>query len=456
MEVIIVKNHEKTIAAIATPLGRGGVAVIRISGDSAAEVADRVFKGKTPVSESMPYLMQYGSVFDKEGKLLDKVLCVYMKGPHSFTGEDVVEIHTHGGGFSANKVLMSILQAGASTASPGEFTKRAFLNGKLDLVQAEAVVDIINSETDLSLYGAVNQLEGKLSKEINEIRSNLVNITAQIQVAADYPEEDIDFAKQTEFEEMLSSSALKLDSLIKTAQNGKIIREGISCAIVGRPNTGKSSLLNALLGEKRAIVTDKEGTTRDIIEEYLNIDGIIVKFADTAGIRKAEGEAEEIGVNMALEYIEKADLCLIVLDGSFIREEDNEILKIAERKKAILILNKNDIKEIDYKTDITTVSISAKTGKGIDKLKEEIVKMATDGEIKQGERAIITNMRHKEAAITSKDHVLSALGTIRDGFPVDLTAVDLEAAIDALGEITGITVSEEIIDKIFKEFCLGK
>lgn len=450
-----------TVAAIATPPGSGGIAVIRISGDDAAAVADRVFLGKVPIYKAQPYLMQYGKIVDKNGEVLDRGLCVIMRAPHSFTGEDVVELHIHGGRLLAERVLECVLKAGAEMAAPGEFTKRAFLNGKLDLTRAEAVADIIGSKTELQLNKAVNQLEGRLSLEINRIRDRIVDILAQIMVFADYPEEDIESVQKQDFINLLEDTEKSLTDLLNTAKSGIIIREGLLCVIAGKPNTGKSSLLNALLGDERAIVTDVAGTTRDAVIETVNIDGIAVTLCDTAGLRKAEGLAEEIGQKKALQYIDDADLCLMVYDVTNITPEDEEIFNTIKEKKHIVVYNKID--KLSSNVDVNrnedtppSLYVSAKTGEGIDILKKEILRISLGGELDAGHRAMITNLRQRDAAARARELVSVALSAIRQDVPADLAAGDLEAALMALGEIDGQTVSDEVVDRIFSRFCLGK
>ncbi|MBO4897961.1 MAG: tRNA uridine-5-carboxymethylaminomethyl(34) synthesis GTPase MnmE [Clostridia bacterium] len=445
-----------TIAAVSTAHGVGGVAVIRVSGTEAAPVCDKIFKGKTPVSCAQPYLMQYGSIKSLSGELIDRVLCVYMKGPHSYTGEDTVEIHCHGGIIVTEKVLGAVIEAGASLAAPGEFTKRAFLNGKIDLAEAEAVGDIINAETDLSLTEAVNRLGGTLSDEINKIRDEILDITAQILVTADYPEEDIDTETASGFAKMIKKALEYTEGLLETSKRGKFIKDGVKCALVGRPNTGKSSLLNALSGENKAIVTDIEGTTRDIVEQRIVEDGIVITLYDTAGIREGGEEIEKIGIKKSIDFIKEADICLAVMENGNINGEDMEILSLLKDKKHIVVLNKNDINDEDGGIEGETLSISAKTGAGLDILRKRIVELVTDGAKSSVERAMITNIRQKEALLRARENLRGALSTIEGGFPIDLAASDLENAASSLGEITGETVNDEIIDKIFSKFCLGK
>ena len=445
-----------TIAAISTPRGTGGVAIIRISGENSREICSKIFKGKKSVNDFTPYLMEYGSILDLDGNLIDKVLCVYMKKGASYTGEDTVEIHCHGGYFVSEKILETVISAGARPALPGEFTKIAFLNGKMDLSQAEAVIDLINSKTNEELSEAVNRVDGVLSKKINDIRNIILDITAQVLVIADYPEEDIDYTKKNELLSLISEIKEKISFLIKTADKGTFLKEGISLALIGRPNTGKSSIMNVLSGENRAIVTDLPGTTRDVLECAVNINGFTVRIFDTAGIREAEGLVEKIGIDKSKEYLNKADVCVMVLDSSDITDEDFKILESAEGKRLIIAVNKTDLCMKEFKHSAPVVYVSAKEKEGFNELKSEIIRIVTGDDVFSDEKVLITNLRQKEALIRALENINGAISTLENDFPVDMVAGDLENAAYCLGEITGMTVTDEIIDRIFSKFCLGK
>lgn len=446
-----------TIAAIATPRGSGGVGIIRISGADSLKICSKIFRGKKKAENFTPYLMEYGSVVDLNGNLIDKVLCVYMKAPASYTGDDTVEIHCHGGYFVCEKILETVISAGARMALPGEFSKIAFLNGKMDLSQAEAVIDLINSKTNEELSEAVNRVDGVLSKKINNIRNTVLDITAQVLVIADYPEEDIDYTQKNEFISLIKNIKNEIDHLIKTADKGTFLKNGISCALIGRPNTGKSSIMNVLAGEERAIVTNLPGTTRDVLEFSVNLNGFTVRLCDTAGIRDAEGIVEKIGINKSKEYIEKADVCIMVLDSSNISDEDMEIIGSAEGKRLIVAVNKTDLGKQEFKYgDAPVIYVSAKKEEGFDKLKKEIIRIVVGNETFSDEKVLITNLRQKEALLRANENINAALDTLLNDFPVDMVASDLENAAFSLGEITGMTVTDEIVDRIFSKFCLGK
>ena len=455
---------ERTIAAISTPIGSGGIAVIRISGSDAIKIADTVFYGKDKLSDVPTHTVHYGFIKDKNGKKIDEVLITVMRAPKTFTREDVVEISTHGGITASREVLAAVISAGADIAEPGEFTKRAFLNGRIDLSQAEAVIDIINSKNTLDKDNALAQLEGSLSSQIKKIRDTLVHLASQMQVIIDYPDEDLEDITTDDIKDICQSCRNDTLFLLKTADNGKIMRDGIRTAIVGKPNVGKSSLLNALSRSDRAIVTDIAGTTRDVIEEYVNLDGIPLILADTAGIRETDDLVEKIGVEKSRKSIENADLVIAVFDSSDdFDETDKQILDYTSDKTRIIIINKTDlthgscmnqIKELSLNSPIIEASIL--TGSGMDKLSETIHSIYNIGEISSSSGTVITNLRHKKALEKTEVSLGHAVEAIEMGMPSDIASIDINAAIESLGEITGETVSDLIIDSIFHNFCVGK
>ncbi|MEQ8198673.1 MAG: tRNA uridine-5-carboxymethylaminomethyl(34) synthesis GTPase MnmE [Clostridiaceae bacterium] len=452
-----------TIAAVATPIGEGGISIIRVSGNKSLEIVNKIFKGvnKNNLIDMKSYTMRYGFIVYGE-ETIDEVIVSYMKGPKSFTAEDVVEINCHGGVISTGRVLETVIKSGARLAEPGEFSKRAFLNGRIDLSQAEAVIDIIRAKTDLSMKSALSQSQGKLSREINNIREYLLNVLALIEYDVDFTEDDEepDETVPIRVSESLKKALKDIDDLLLNAEEGKIIRDGLKLVIVGKPNVGKSSLLNALLEEKRAIVTDVPGTTRDVIEEYINLDGIPVKIIDTAGIRETEDLVEKIGVEKSKEKISEADLVILMLDVSrSLEDEDMEIIKHVEDKKYIVLLNKVDLNnELNEKVieDLKNkIYISAKTGFGLESLKDKIKELFFNGKI-DGESVIVSNTRHKEALYRAKDNSLLALESIKNGDFLDLVSIYVTSSLKALGEITGSELEEDLVNKIFTEFCVGK
>jgi tRNA modification GTPase len=455
-----------TICAIATPIGEGGVAIIRISGENALSIASKIFVSKNnyDVKNMQTYTMKYGNVIDVENKeIIDEVILSYMKSPNSYTGENVVEVNCHGGVVSTNSVLNQIVRAGARLAEPGEFTKRAFLNGRIDLSQAEAVMDIITAKTELSMRSAMLQSNGSLSREIAELRKYLLNVLALIEYSVDFTEDDEDIIDDNlvfQIKDGIDKTILRIKKLLSTADEGKIIREGLNIVIVGKPNVGKSSLLNALLKEKRAIVTEVPGTTRDVIEEYINLDGIPIRITDTAGIRDTEDIVEKIGVEKSKEKIEEADLIILMLDTSRDIDDDDKIIidKIKD-KKYIVLLNKIDL-DIKISQDVISafnnkIDISAKTGKGINDLKTEIKNLFFNGEI-NSESLIISNTRHKQALYRSLENCDTALSRVNANEYLDLISIYITAAMKSLGEITGDELEEDLLNKIFSEFCVGK
>ncbi len=449
---------ERTIAAIATALGKGGISIIRISGNRAIEIADSVFRGKESLKKVKSHTINYGFIHDN-GEDVDQVLVSVMRAPKTYTGEDVVEINCHGGIAVTNRVLKTVLLAGADMAEPGEFTKRAFLNGKIDLSQAEAVIDIINAENDMAQGNAFSQLKGKLSEEIHEAREAIIKLSARMQVAIDYPDEDLEDITPDEIISVLKSCKSTTEKLIKQSDNGKIITDGIAAAIVGKPNVGKSSLLNCLSKSSRAIVTDIAGTTRDTIEERVNLDGVPLKLIDTAGIRETEDTVEKIGVERSKQSIDDADVLFVMLDASLgITDDDREILKETAGKTRIIIINKIDVSDMDIKEfeNERVVLISAKTGEGIEELSKVIKEKYNIGELQKSKTPIITNARQKRALKMADAALSRAIDVMESGEPQDLAALDIYEAADSLGEITGQTVSDDIVSSIFHDFCVGK
>lgn len=454
-----------TICGIATPLGEGGISIIRVSGSDSLKIINKIFKGKNAcdILDMKSYTMRYGHICDINSKFeIDEVIISYMKGPRSFTAEDVVEVNCHGGVVSTGRVLEEIIKAGARIAEPGEFTKRAFLNGRIDLSQAEAVMDIIRAKTDLSMKSAVMQSSGALSKEIGKLREYMLNTLALIEYSVDFTEDDEepDETIPIKVGEQLTVAIKDMNKLLEGANEGRIIRDGLKLAIIGKPNVGKSSLLNCLLKEKRAIVTDIPGTTRDIIEEFISLDGIPVKITDTAGIRETEDEVEKIGVERSREKIDEADLIVLMLDSSHPLEiEDREIIDKVKNKKYVVLMNKNDlekkISDKDIKDLKNVIYISAKTGFGIDELKEKVKELFFNGEV-DSESMIISNNRHKQALYRALENCQEALDRVKSNEYLDLISIYVTSALKALGEITGSELEEDLINKIFSEFCVGK
>ena len=454
-----------TICGIATPLGEGGISIIRVSGSDSLKIINKIFKGKNAcdILDMKSYTMRYGHICDINSKFeIDEVIISYMKGPRSFTAEDVVEVNCHGGVVSTGRVLEEIIKAGARIAEPGEFTKRAFLNGRIDLSQAEAVMDIIRAKTDLSMKSAVMQSNGALSKEIGKLREYMLNTLALIEYSVDFTEDDEepDETIPIKVGEQLTVAIKDMNKLLEGANEGRIIRDGLKLAIIGKPNVGKSSLLNCLLKEKRAIVTDIPGTTRDIIEEFISLDGIPVKITDTAGIRETEDEVEKIGVERSREKIDEADLIVLMLDSSCpLESEDREIIDKVKDKKYVVLMNKNDlekkISDKDIKDLKNVIYISAKTGFGIDELKEKVKELFFNGEV-DSESMIISNNRHKQALYRALENCQEALDRVKSNEYLDLISIYVTSALKALGEITGSELEEDLINKIFSEFCVGK
>lgn len=457
--------EETTIAAIATAPGEGGIGIIRLSGVSALEIADKIFHtGKIKTfKDAVPRMMYFGHVTDG-GKRIDEGLAVYMKAPHSYTGEDVVEIQIHGSAEALRETLALALRSGAVPAMRGEFTKRAFLNGRLDLAQAEAVMDIISAKGEAALTQAESHLSGALSGFVHEVMEELKDLITKLEVTIDYPEEDLEDLTLEETGDALEAIDKSLSALLKRSEEGRVIREGLRTAIIGRPNAGKSSLLNALLQEERAIVTDVPGTTRDTIEEAVHISGVSILLMDTAGLRETDNKVEQIGIERARASMEKADLILAVIDGSSpLDEEDKTILHSLGGKKAIVILNKYDLTP-EVKTEdiweiaehVPVVSLSARYGSGMDELRDELRKITEKQDADAGRVLFLTNLRHVELVRKALDNVLRARASVREGLQADFIVIDLTEAWKTMGEITGDTMDDELIHSIFSRFCVGK
>ena len=453
-------NMEDTIAAIATAYGEGGIGIIRISGPETLSILEKVFKGKIENRR-----MSYGHVIDPaDGSVIDEVLSVYMKEPHTYTREDVAEINCHGSMVSLRKTLEVVIRNGARLAEPGEFTKRAFLNGRLDLSQAEAVIDLIKAKTDKTFDVALDQLSGRFSEEINSIRKKILDLLVNVTVNIDYPDEDIEELTYNDMETEISSISSMIEKLLSTADSGKILRDGLNVAIIGKPNVGKSSLMNELLKETRAIVTEIPGTTRDTIEEVISIKNIPVRLTDTAGIRETEDKIEQIGIEKSKQSFNEADLIIFVMDSSReISDEDNEIIETIGNRKAIVLVNKIDLGAKWTKEDIqhrlpnaSIIETSMLQRLGVTEIEETIVDMVYSGNVKQNDSIMVTNVRHKELLERSFNSLNDAynMSVMREA--LDFIEVDIKAAYDYLGEIIGETVSDDIINEVFARFCLGK
>lgn len=457
--------EETTIAAIATAPGEGGIGIVRISGSQAADVADALFHTKKIKSfhEAEPYRLYFGHVVKKDQRV-DEGLAVYMKAPHSYTGEDVVEIQIHGSTEALRETLELALENGALPASRGEFTKRAFLNGRLDLTQAEAVMDIIEARGSAALSQAESHLSGALSRFVKMSRDELTDLITKLEVTIDYPEEDLEDLTNEQIGEGLDGIEKSLSSLLKRSEEGRIIKDGLRTAIVGRPNAGKSSLLNALLQEDRAIVTDIPGTTRDTIEESIKIGGVPLVLMDTAGLRETDNKVEKIGIERAKKSMEQADLVLAVIDGSHaLEKEDKELLSSLKGRKSMVILNKYDLpQEVDEEEikalagDAPVVSLSARYGSGMEELEEALRRLTETQDRDAGRRLFLTNLRHVDLVKKALEAVRRAQQSLQDGMPADCITVDLVEAWNRMGEITGETVDNELINKIFERFCVGK
>lgn len=454
-----------TIAAISTPMGEGAIAIVRLSGEDSIEIANKLFKGKS-LKEVASHTIHYGHIVDPEsGVTVEEVMISVMKGPKTFTRENVVEINCHGGLVSVNKVLQLTLENGARLAEPGEFTKRAFLNGRIDLSQAEAVMDLIRAKTDRAMSVAIGQMEGRLSKLIQRLRQELLETLAHVEVNIDYPEYD-------DVEEMTHSLLIgkarsvqgEIEKLLQTSNQGKILREGLSTVIVGRPNVGKSSLLNSLVHENKAIVTDIPGTTRDVIEEYVNVKGVPLRLLDTAGIRETEDIVERIGVERSRQVLKEADLILLVLNyNDELTLEDERLFEAVQGMDVIVIVNKTDlpqklnldkVKELAGNYPLVTTSLLEDLG--VEQLEEAIASLFFSGSIDSQDMTYVSNSRHIALLTQAKRSIQEAINGIESGVPIDLVQIDLTRTWELLGEIIGDAVHESLIDQLFSQFCLGK
>ena len=452
---------DDTIAAISTPIGEGGIAIIRVSGPRAFDVGERIFHGKNGrVSEFPSHTLHFGAI-GRNGEMIDQVMLGVMRAPRTYTKEDTIEINCHGGVLTARKILALCLQNGARLAEPGEFTKRAFLNGRLDLTQAEAVMDLIRAKSDRAHTAAIHELEGHLSRKIAQAREQLITILAHIEAHIDFPEEDI--APETREKLLLQTEAVLafIQSLLATAHEGKILRQGISVAIVGRPNVGKSSLMNALVGSDRSIVTPVPGTTRDTIEEAASISGIPFRLTDTAGIRKTNDAIEQIGVERSRKVLETSEIALIVLDSSEpFAAMDNELVNQIQGKKILLVLNKIDLpKRLQLPYDVAaieSVSVSAITGEGLNTLQDKLVTIAYSGTVGSASMGVAINERHKASLESANKYLTECYQLFHSNNSLEIIAQQLRSGLNAIGEITGKTATEDILSKIFTTFCIGK
>ena len=456
-----------TIAAISTAPGIGGIGIIRLSGKECFLILDKIFKAKNPekINNIKGYSMKYGKIVDpKNEEIIDEVLVSYFKEPNSYTAENVCEINSHGGMVVVKKILELCIENGARLAEPGEFTKRAFLNGRLDLTQVEAVIDVINAKTEKESRASINQLEGNLSKEIKDIKNKILSILTDIEANIDYPEYDVEEVSNNKALNTLEEVQKDLNELSKSFENGKIIKDGIKIAIIGKPNSGKSSLLNSIVREERAIVTDIEGTTRDTIEEFVSINGIPFKFIDTAGIRDAENKVEQIGIEKSKKVAEESDLIIAMFDNSKeLSSEDKDILEFIKNKKAIILLNKTDLEDKDLinskeikDSKKKVIKISLRSESNLKDLYNELDTMFGLNEITADNEILITNIRHKKIIENAIEHVNRAKKDLKEGMPIDIISINIKSVLEDLAEITGENVTEDIIKDIFSKFCLGK
>ena len=456
---------DATIAAISTAMSASGIGIVRISGEDAMDVIAKIYRsknGKKDIRTVGSHTIHYGFIYDGE-EVVDEVLVMIMRGPHTYTGEDTVEIDCHGGVYAMKRVLETVLRNGAVIAEPGEFTKRAFLNGRLDLSQAEAVMDVIQAKNSMALKSSVQQLKGSVQRAVKEIRAKLLHEIAYIETALDDPEHFDLTGYPQELQEIVEKENKNIEELLKTSDDGRMIQEGIKTVILGKPNAGKSSLLNFLVGEDRAIVTEIAGTTRDILEEYISLNGITLRVIDTAGIRETEDVVEKIGVGKAKQMAEDADLILYVVDSSLpLDDNDSEIMELLNGRKSIVIYNKTDltaavdIEELRTKTGSPVIPVSVVEETGISQLEDEIKRMFFHGELSFNDEVYITNARHKAALEEAKESLKLVKGSIEMGMPEDFFSIDLMNAYESLGRIVGESVGEDLVNEIFSKFCVGK
>lgn len=453
-----------TIAAIATAMTSSGIGIIRISGEEAVSITDQIFcpNGGKKLAELESHTIHYGHICDGD-EVIDEVMVLLMRGPRSYTREDTVEIDCHGGVYVMKRILETVIKYGARPAEPGEFTKRAFLNGRIDLSQAESVIDVINAKNDFALKSSMKQLSGSVSAAVKEIRAEILHEIAFIESALDDPEHISLDGYPDQLKSIAEGVQKKIEKLLSTSDNGRILTEGISTVIVGKPNAGKSSLLNTLVGEERAIVTDIAGTTRDVLEEQINLNGIILNIIDTAGIRETEDVVEKIGVDKAKKYLSDADLVIYVVDTSTkLDENDFEIMELLKERQAIILLNKSDLTALTTADDIRIhvdkkiISISAKEQTGIEELAEAVSEMFFSGEVTFNDEVYITNIRHKTALQESLSSLHLVVQSIEDGMPEDFFSIDLMNAYEELGSIIGEAVEDDLVNEIFSKFCMGK
>lgn len=458
------ENLKDTIAAISTAIGEAGIAIVRMSGDDSIEIIDKVFKGvsEKSMAEFENRKFAYGHIYDGD-KIIDEVLVVKMKGPHSYTAEDIVEVHCHGGVVAVKRILNLLLSKGARLAERGEFTKRGFLNGRIDLAQAEGIIDMIKSKTETSFDMGLNQLNGELSKVLNNMIDELISMQALVVANIDFPEDDIENATYESLDERSKKILDKIDNLLDNSKNSRLLRDGINTVILGKPNVGKSSLLNGLLKYDRAIVTDIAGTTRDVIEDYINLDGVLLKITDTAGIRETDDQVEKIGVNIAREKLKEADLVIAIFDLSRkFDSDDEEILNLIENKKHIVILNKDDLEQKITDEEIKNhfgddyLRLSVMENESIKKIEKLIIDLFFDGEIVISSDATLSNLRHVNALKDAKEDLIEVRNGIDRKEFLDLIEVDIENVIGHISEITGTITTEDILDRVFSEFCIGK